>query len=328
MVRGGAIVALAVPFAGCLSSPGPSRDPLATEPDVASWAINASAIGVLAGNHGPILVAGGVATFEDPACPTMTDDGTTLIVTGGCTDSRGVAWSGFARVTRGEAGSLRAIYEGFGEARFGPRLTDGTIDIEELGADSHAFALDVVREASDSAIAIRYEGEVTGDISGPVVASGSGRFELSIPGAGTEVVDATTVDEVADPEICGTPLTGSTTMVSAEHTVVVTYDGATDCDQTSAARWTLDGEDQGLLEGVTCSAGGDGGGLAAGIALWALVLAISRPRRSRRAAGPGGRPAGTRRSPGWPGSGPSRPRAAASSRAASARPPPGGPPRS
>lgn len=327
MVRAGAIVALTVPIAGCLSTPGPSSDPLATESGVALWAITASAIGVLAGNHMPILVAGGAATFDDPACPIVTEEGDTLIVTGGCTDSRGVAWSGFARVERGEAGSLQAIYEGFGEARFGPKLTTGTAEIDELDVDVHAFALDFVREGTDSEITIHYEGEVTGATGIPVVASGTGRFELS-QGGGTEVVEAATVDEVTDGAICGTPLSGTTTMVSAEHTAVITYDGATDCDDMAAARWSLDGEDQGLLEGVTCSVAGGGGGLAAGTTLWLLVLAISRPRRSRRATAPAGRRAGTRRFPGWPGSAPCRPRAAASSRAASAPPPTAGPRRS
>jgi len=326
MVRAGAIVALTVPIAGCLSAPAPSSDPLATESSVAIWALTASAIGVLAGNHMPVLVAGGAATFDDPACPIVTEEGDTLIVTGGCTDSGGVAWSGFARVERGEAGSLQGIYERFGEARFGPQLTTGTIEIDELDANVHAFALDFVREATASEITIHYEGEVTGTIGIPVTASGTGRFELS-QGGGTEVVEATTVDEFADDTICLNPLSGTTTMVSAEHTVVITYDGATDCDPKAAARWSLDGEDQGLLEGVTCSVAG-GGGLPAGTVLGLLLLAISRPRRSRRAAAPAGRPAGTTRFPGWPGSAPSRPRAAASSRAASAPPPTAGPPRS
>jgi MYXO-CTERM domain-containing protein len=45
-------------------------------------------------------------------------------------------------------------------------------------------------------------------------------------------------------------------IVADEDSVVVRYDGATDCDAARAARaarWNLNGKDQGLVSGVACS---------------------------------------------------------------------------
>jgi hypothetical protein len=73
-------------------------------------------------------------------------------------------------------------------------------------------------------------------------------------------------------------------MVSNEHTVVITYDGATDCDDDDSARWSRDGEDQGLVAGVTCSLGGGQTTCAGTIALVvAVILLAGRRRRDGRA---------------------------------------------
>mgnify|MGYP001270728821 CR=1 FL=1 len=37
--------------------------------------------------------------------------------------------------------------------------------------------------------------------------------------------------------------------------MVVTYDGESDCDEASTVQWSLNGEDQGEMEGVSCSTG-------------------------------------------------------------------------
>jgi hypothetical protein len=44
------------------------------------------------------------ARYPDPACPAVTDDGTTVTITGDCADTEGHAWTGVATVVRSSSG--------------------------------------------------------------------------------------------------------------------------------------------------------------------------------------------------------------------------------
>jgi hypothetical protein len=62
---------------------------------------------------------------------------------------------------------------------------------------------------------------------------------------------------------------------------VITYDGASDCDENHTARWSRDGIDMGAIEGVTCAAGrGSAGGA---IVMLLALLVVCSPTRVRRA---------------------------------------------
>jgi hypothetical protein len=267
-------ICVVVVAAGC------HADPLAKDKNVAGWANAASALGVFQVGYDPIGFATGDTTFADPGCPATTDDGTTVTIAGNCTDTGGVQWYGSATVVRGAGGALSLSLDGYGTDEFvGPARTTGTFAVRELAADLHAFDVDVVIEGGLDSV-IEYSGTVRGGTTGPTTWNGSGTISRSGDFFDGGTVEATTVDQLRDNAICpGEGISGRTTMISDEHTVVIEYDGATDCDAEDAAHWSRDGEDQGTIAGVTCNAGGRGG--VGTLALIALATCLARRRRAR-----------------------------------------------
>lgn len=279
-----------IPAALLAAACGGGGDPFEDGDDVAGWANAASAVGVFTIAHEPLGLANGAYGFPDPACPAADDDGTTLVLTGGCEDSSGRGWEGQVTVLRREDG-WSLTFDGFGDDRFGgmARVT-GTFEIDRVAEDLHSFEADVDRDGGVET-RIVYSGTVAGGYEGPTVWNGAGRVSRDGVTIHSGAVDAETVDQVRDDDACpGEGMSGTTTMSSDEHTVVISYDGETDCDQEDAARWSLDGEDQGLVEGVTCAAGGSAGGAPALLVLVALL-------RARRAARAPARRAARRRPP-------------------------------
>jgi MYXO-CTERM domain-containing protein len=265
--------------AGCSGGAG---DPLERPEDIAGWANESSALGVYSNAHEPLGLASGAFTYPDPDCPATADDGSALVVTGGCTDATGRTWAGEATVLRGE-GRWDVSFDRFGDDRFGgmARLS-GSFTLEEQGEDLHAFDADLERDGGIVS-RIRYLGSVAGGYGGETVWNGSGTVTRRGVTINAGSVHAETIDERRDDDVCpGEGLSGTTSMTSAEHTVLVTYDGASDCDDDDAARWSLDGVDQGLVTGITCSAGGPTGTGTGAALLLLLVAGALGGRRARR----------------------------------------------
>ena len=281
---------------------GGGGDPFEDGEDVAGWANSASAFGVYSLAHEPLGFSNEAFTFADAACPATSDDGTTVVISGGCEDSDGRAWDGEVTVVRREGG-WSLTFDGFGDDRFGGMaLVTGSFEVDRQAEDLHSFDADLERSGGIET-RIVYSGTVTGGYQGPTVWNGSGSVSRDGITINSGAVNAVTDDQLRDNEICpGEGVSGSTTLTSDEHTVVVTYDGDTDCDEDDSARWSRDGEDQGLVQGVTCSASGPAGGGAPAALLVLLALAISRVPRAGR--GPV-RPADRRRPPAARASAPS-----------------------
>ena len=261
---------------------GCGGDPLAEDKHIVGWATSASALGVFAIGYEPLAFTDGGYQFPDPACPTHTDDGTTVVISGGCSASNDLTWTGSATVVRGAQNARTITFSDFGNDAFGGETrTDGTITVTEMSADMHAFVVDVDRSGGLSS-SIMYSGTVRGGFQGATTWNGSGTVSRSGQTINSGEVEAATVNQVRDSAICsGEPLSGTTTLNSDGHTVVITYDGATDCTDKHTARWSRDGQDMGALEGVTCAAGRSGG---TGLLLVLLAVAfccVSR-RKSRR----------------------------------------------
>lgn len=244
---------------------------------IAGWANSASALGVYTHGYEPIAFADGQQQFADPACPVTTDDGTTVAIAGdGCIDSEGDQFFGAASVVRTATG-VEVTFDQYGHARDGGavgRLT-GTFDASAVGVDLYSFDAELT-STGGIVMSISYSGTVAGTYDGPTVWNGSGTISREGAVINDGVVTATTVDQLRDNDICsGESISGTTTLVSDEHTVVITYDGATDCDDDNSARWSRDGVDQGFVTGVACAASPANGSGATTILLIGLALLVS-----------------------------------------------------
>jgi hypothetical protein len=238
------------------------------------WATNASAVAVYSHAYEPIGVSDGALSFQDPACPETSDDGTTFTILGGCTDSMDRQWSGRATVVR--SGDDRELtLDGF-------EGQDGVVRLTLLEPSLHEFDVSLRLGGGTT---IEYVGTIEGDYGGRTVFNGEGHVERwgFFPPIG--VVDATTVDEVVDNDVCaGQPVSGTTTLRSSDHTAVIVYDGATDCDPDEKAELVVNDEDRGLVSGISCAILEPGANGASPVPAFLLVAAgfAARLRRSRR----------------------------------------------
>jgi len=271
MARRFAWVLVVVPMCvGCGSDdPFEPAPPFSAKSDVKVWANSASAVGVYMHAYEAIAVADGALTFGDPACPTTSDDGTTLTITGGCTDESDREWTGEATVVR-DGRERTLTLDGFNG-------NEGTVVVRETGESTNEFFANLV---SGGVTTIDYTGSVEGGYEGRTTWNGSGRVERSgvFPPNGS--VDATTADQVLDEACSGQAYSGTTTLQAGDDTAVITYDGATDCDDDQNARLSVNGKDRGLVSGISCAVSALGRRDGAGT--WWLSLALATLLGARR----------------------------------------------
>ena len=244
-------------------------------------------------------------------CPAATETSDGVVIEGnGCTTEDGDTWNGrvilrgFTRDTEGDlaagAGPAEIVYEGLGTS--GPSdcptstvMSSAVIDGRTVltpGADGTVhFDVDLTitgtgvtedcEPIEDLSGIYEYEGTVLTEGERNTW-NGSGRFGTSELG----VYEASTENEVLDSTVCEhEALSGTTTVTAGSDVVVITYDGATDCEETSTATWSFNGADQGELEGVECSASLASRarpGLPLGALGVAFLLALTRRRRRLR----------------------------------------------
>jgi hypothetical protein len=250
---------------------GPFEEPK----HVQSWANSASAVGVYSNVFQVLAVADGHGTFADASCPVIDDDGTTWNAHGACTDSEGTKWQGQASVVRD--GAERALtLDGF-------QGNDGTVALHEAELDLHEFDAHLVLGGFTT---INYSGSVQGGYSGPTLWNGSGQVTRDGFIAPNGTVDATTLDEKVDNDVCpGQPVSGRTTITMGADEAVISYDGESDCDDAQAAKLSVNGEERGTVDGITCTVTAPAGGKSAGGAtsLACCVTAWVLRRRAQRA---------------------------------------------
>ncbi|MEN9577315.1 MAG: hypothetical protein RJA70_324 [Pseudomonadota bacterium] len=191
----------------------------------------------------------------------------------GCTDPSGKAWSGRLSVER-DGDDFTLSYDDFADKQ-------GTFAVRRVESDFHEFD---ARLVIGSFTSINYKGTVRGRRDQHTVWDGAGSAERDgfLPPSG--VIEATTVAEVVDDALCsGQPASGRTTLTFGSHVAVVTYDGATECDDEKTAALTVNGEAQAPLDGITCAVAQRGLPRSTlGLTLLgALVLAAVGRRRER-----------------------------------------------
>ena len=247
---------------------------------VAAWANSASALAVYLPAYEPIGVADGEVSVGDGTCPSVVDDGTTLVITGGCTTGDGRRFEGTATVVRGADGRIDLTLDGYGNADEDdsvPRVT-GTFAIVRTSAEAQTFVAQYVQDGLLS-LDVDYAGSVEGTYDGATLWNGQGTVARGGFTDASGEAAAVTVDQRRDDDVCrGEAASGTTTIDHADRTLVIEYDGATACDEDHSARYRVDGEDRGTVPGITCAAspcrGGSGLLLLAPLA--ALMLSIRR----------------------------------------------------
>jgi hypothetical protein len=284
----GVMLALATLVA--LASSACASGPLDGDDDVRTWANNGSAVGVYVHAYEPLAFADGELTFLDPSCPVTSDDGTTVTITGGCFDERGKEWVGSATVVRAVDGGKTVTFDGYGsfdDPAFRETKT-GAVVVRQVDSSVHEFDVQLVIEGGVTTT-IDYAGRVEGGYEGPTVWSGSGTIERDGLVSPTGLVSVATEEETLDDAACrGQAASGTTTIEADGRTAVITYDGATDCDDDEAARLTLDGEDRGLLTGIVCSVSAPGAPVRAPVLLFLGVGLLVAIRSASRPSGRGG----------------------------------------
>lgn len=246
--------------------------------NVIAFASISSAPAVFAAGAAPVAL--GQFAGQNGGCPTVTQNGNSVTVTGGCTDGSGQTWSGTARST--ETG---ISYNDFSIAStdtcngttFNTLTTfNGTMTPTSTGGFEADLRYDLSGFDEDSCQAV--DGTIAWSYSGTSVAgtgesaTWSGTGIIGMSGVGVDengdittavdgMVEAETTDEVIDENACqDEALSGTTTIRGGTDTVVITYDGATDCDTESTVRWSLNGTDQGEIAGVACTVSGTSSG--------------------------------------------------------------------
>ena len=238
---------------------------------------------------------------DDDTCPTIVEDvvNNVTTVTGGCTDTSGRTYAGTATFELDKyAGTqpvgLRVDYDAFVVETEEPCDAGGTL-VDSLTLDgtwvedlsTGGFDLDLVMDGfvldteactatAQSLLAVYGGNSNQRQVpNGPWSFAGSGRVGSSLFGQ----VEAETVDEIVDSSVCSSEAaSGTTTLTSGGNTAVITYDGATDCDPESTVTWSLNGTDQGELEGVACATGSTAP--LGGLLLLTGALAFARRRRA------------------------------------------------
>jgi hypothetical protein len=263
-------VLLAAALAGCGAAP------LDDETNVSTWTNAGSAVAVWANVNDPIAFAEGHHDF-DPACPVTSDDGTTVTIEGGCSEYEGADWTGSATIVR-DGGDLSLTLDDYGADPEERGTLRGTFTLTEESALTHSFDADLVHEGGITTT-LHYSGTVDGDWDTATTWNGEGTVERDGMVEPTGRVSVSTTDEVLDDALCaGQAASGKTRIDDGDHVVVVTYDGATDCDSQHAAKWSFDGEDRGLVGDIYCSfaPGASRPAPWAGMFLLAAVLWIRR----------------------------------------------------
>jgi uncharacterized protein (TIGR03382 family) len=262
--------------------------------DVKQWSGSASAPKIFFFALTPILMVDLAQQIGgDTSCPEVITEGSKKTYKGGCTDKAGKQWFGTAvseSLDREQANLGLIRYEGFGfegTETCGGQTVPSSLkaDGEIQGESDGKLTLDINLRLDINGVqddCTQQSGTLAFDYVATMEKAASGQKWNGKGWIGSSAhgkLEASTVDQVIDQQVCQYEATsGTSSLKSGKDTVVVTYDGASDCDKESTAQWSLNGQGQGELAGLGCSTGGGGMSIAGG-ALMALLALLPRRRR-------------------------------------------------
>jgi MYXO-CTERM domain-containing protein len=196
----------------------------------------------------------------------VVEENDTVEITGGCTDFQGGIWHG--RFGPSDSGTFRYELDNFGVERSSEACAGQTTDYVQngiLGLNGADFEFIMVSDSSELAddcsplenrvglnVLLAQEDITEDDGTTTTIYNSSGRVAVS-DATKEGVADIRTDDEQTNGDWCGTEAWSGSTTVEGQQTLVITYDGQTDCDPESTVTWSVDGADQGELTGVSCA---------------------------------------------------------------------------
>lgn len=215
-------------------------NPLAEEDLLGLWALAPAPAQLLQ------MVVQGLEAGDSIGCPTLREEGTKVVVEGGCTDDSGFTWSGSVWVD-GASDAVHLEFDHFGmsvstasysatgdllgsSVEGGLEVT-GEFKLELTGYEAYGFP---------SPTTLRYSSvdQVITDVGRPLLLSG-GMEEI---GVGALVVSA----EVSwDDSVCAKEPIGGEAIFDGARSVILRFDGDTDCD--SCFPWTASDGDSGEI---------------------------------------------------------------------------------
>jgi hypothetical protein len=262
----------------CGADSEPPESDEVTPAEVAAWAPNVSALGAYLSIYGPVAAYDGQAAFGDPTCPAVQRDESTLTITGGCTDSSGMNWTGLVSMS---LATNTLSFASFGSGQPSVTTQSGTATLADGSTTSRDYSIEL---AGSDGSSISYQGHVDGAYGARTVWSGSGTF-VRHAGQTNGQADALTTDEVYDDSECGSaPAAGTTQISLRNHAAVVTYEGAVDCG-ADTADVTIDGAPQGKLSGIDCGIAPDARAHGRAATYLALLLGVAGAWLGRRSRG-------------------------------------------
>lgn len=194
---------------------------------------------------------------ETSSCPSYVDDGSSVTITGDCTDAKGTVWGGnlsWSVTASGDTASIDFVYDGFSVDDGGQTIAvDGTQTMscaaydgtECTSVDGLTTSAEVSISDATNSLSFRLVDQVvSGDLSTVSMIASTGTGEISVSGmaymppeGSTDMLGFSMSGDLQYDTCDLEPDSGTVELVGA-NTVTITADGASSC--TGCSAWTSD----------------------------------------------------------------------------------------
>ena len=192
--------------------------------------------------------------FSDGSCPTLEETGSTMTVTGGCTDSSGTTWNGsYVSVTSGKSSVITYSDFGYTNADGGIGLS-GSLDVTALGVKgakgveliSDDFSLSYIDGAQSKFLTIAYTDYALSGAFFEMLWTEPGSFTVQGQANISDMGQLSFSGGATSEQICASEYDSGAIVLEGSDTVTLDFDGAKTCD--GCTPWTSEGG----LSGAIC----------------------------------------------------------------------------